>query len=44
MFYRALFFVAVFAAVVSLVFQSVPAALAAGIIGAGAFAAKELDR
>ena len=41
---RGLFFVAVVAAVVSLVFLSIPAALAAGVIGVFAFAAKGLDR
>ena len=41
---RGLFFVAVVAAVVSLVFLSIPAALTAGVIGVFAFAAKGLDR
>ena len=40
---RGLFFVAVVAAVVSLVFLSIPAALTAGVIGVFAFASKGLN-
>jgi hypothetical protein len=44
MLYRALLFVTVVVAITSLIFQSIPAALAAGVIGVFAVTARSLDR